>query len=161
MAGNEDPERLILPEPLHLGYVTRDIERTKRNLQKMLGLESFEMRSPDYFNKTYRGEPGDFKTQLAVCKVGTAVYELIQVLQGRTVYDEFLKEHGEGIHHLGFEISNLDRWLKAYEKIGVKVAMSGERAAMPGESGGLKFVYLDTPEIMVELIARAPAGKAV
>ena len=159
MAGNEDPERLILPEPLHLGYITRDIERTKRNLQKMLGLESFTMRSPDYFNKTYRGEPEDFKTQLAVCKVGNMVYELIQVLHGRTVYDEFLKEHGEGIHHLGYEISDLGRWLKAYEKIGVKAAMSGERLAMGDERGGLKFVYLDTPEIMIELIERSPEGK--
>ncbi len=158
MAGNEDPERLILPEPLHLGYITRDIERTKRNLQKMLGLESFKMMSPNYFNKTYRGEPEDFKTQLAVCRVGNMVYELIQVLHGRTAYDEFLKEHGEGIHHLGYEISNLDRWLKAYEKIGVKVAMSGERLPMDGERVGLKFVYLDTPEIMIELIER---GKVV
>jgi hypothetical protein len=86
------------------------------------------------------------------------VYELIQVLHGRTAYDEFLKEHGEGIHHLGYEISNLERWLKAYEKIGVKVAMSGERLAMGGERVGLKFVYLDTPEIMIELIER---GKVV
>lgn len=155
MADKGSPELLILPEPLHLGYVTRDIERTKRNMQRMLGLGSFTMMSPNYFNKTYRGEPEDFRTQLAVCKVGNVVYELIQVLQGRTVYDEFLKEHGEGIHHLGYEISDLARWLKAYKNIGVEVVMSGERAAMSGERGGLKFAYLNTPEITVELIARA------
>ena len=156
MAGNGDPDRLILPEPEHLGYVTRDIERTKRNLQKILGLESFTMMAPDYFNKMYRGEPEDFKAQLAVCRVGNMVYELIQVLRGRTVYEDFLKEHGEGIHHLGYEISDLGRWVKAYEKIGVKVAMSGERLAMSGERAGLKLVYLDTPEITVELIERVP-----
>lgn len=156
MAGNGDPDRLILPEPEHLGYVTRDIERTKRNLQKILRLESFTMMAPDYFNKMYRGEPEDFKAQLAVCRVGNMVYELIQVLRGRTVYEEFLKEHGEGIHHLGYEISDLGRWVKAYEKIGVKVAMSSERLAMSGERTGLKLVYLDTPEITVELIERVP-----
>ena len=112
--------------------------------------------SPECSKVNRRGEPEDFRTQLAVCKVGNVVYELIQVLQGRSVYDEFLKEHGEGTSfHLGFEISDLERWLKAYKEIGVEVIMSGERAAMSGERGGLKFVYLNTPEITVELIARA------
>jgi len=61
MASNEGPETLILPEPSHLGYVTRDIERTKENLRKGLGLGSFTMMTPDYFNKRVYGKTEDFK----------------------------------------------------------------------------------------------------
>ena len=60
MAGNEDPDRLILPEPLHIGYITRDIERTKRNLQKMLGLESFTMRWHRLFQQDVSWRAGGF-----------------------------------------------------------------------------------------------------
>ncbi len=153
MAG-EHPEKFILPEPSHLGFVTRDIERTKKELQEAFGLESFAMMAPNYFNKTYRGQPEDFKTQLAFCRVGSIVYELIQVLQGRTVYDEFLEERGEGLHHLGYEISDLARWTERYKRIGIEKVLTGERI-------GLKFAYFDTPVIMVELIERTPEGKVV
>ena len=154
MTSKEDPEKLILPEPSHIGYVTRDIERTERNLQRCLGLESFTVMVPNYFNKKYRGESEDFKSQLAFCRVGNIVYELIQVLQGRTAYGDFMREHGEGIHHLGYEISGLAKWLDAYKKIGIEPIMSAERA-------GLKFAYLNTPEIIIELIERTHEGKVV
>ncbi len=154
MESKENPENLTLPEPSHIGYVTRDIERTKKNLEKFCGCDSFTMMTPNYFNKKYYGEPEDFRAQLAFCRVGNIVYELIQILNGKTCYGDFLSEHGEGIHHLGYEISDLAIWTEAYKKVGIEAIMSGERA-------GLKFAYFNTPEIIVELIERTPEGKVV
>jgi hypothetical protein len=154
MEGKEKPENLILPEPSHIGYISRDIERTKKNLQKFFGLDSFTMMIPEYFNKKYREEPEDFRSQYAFCRVGNIVYELMQVLHGETTYGDFMKEHGEGIHHLGYEISDLAKWTEAYKKVGIEPIMSGERV-------GLKFAYINTPEIIVELIERTPVGKVV
>ena len=154
MDGQENSEKLILPEPSHIGYITRDIERTKKNLQKFFGMESFTMMVPNYFNKRYRGEVEDFKSQFAFCRVKNIVYELIQVLHGKTCYEDFMKEHGEGIHHLGYEISDLGKWTEAYKKVGILPVMSAERP-------GLKFAYFNTPEIIVELIERIPEGKVV
>ncbi len=154
MESKENPEKLILPEPSHIGYITRDIERAKKNLQRFFGFDSFTMMVPNYFNKKYHGEPEDFKAQLAFCRVGNVVYELIQVLSGRTSYEDFMNEHGEGIHHLGYEISSLAKWTAAYKEVGIEPIMSGERV-------GLKFAYFNTPEIIVELIERTPEGKVV
>jgi len=154
MESRENTEKFILPEPSHIGYITRDIERTKNNLQKCFGLKSFTMMVPNYFNKKYHGEAEDFKTQLAFCRVGNIVYELIQVLDGRTSYEDFMKEHGEGVHHLGYEISDLAKWTAAYKRLGIEPIMGGERV-------GLKFAYFNTPEIIVELIERTPQGKVV
>lgn len=154
MGKKGNSEKLILPEPSHIGYVTRDIERTLKNFQNFWGLESFTKMVPNYFNKKYYGEPEDFKMQFAFSRAGNIVYELIQVLNGKTIYENFIKEHGEGIHHLGYEISDLSQWIGAYKKVGIEPIMSAERV-------GLKFAYFNTPEIIVELVERAPEGKVV
>jgi len=154
MGNRGNPEKLILPEPSHFGYVTHNMERSTGNLQKYWGIESFTKMVPEYFNRQYRGEPEDFKMQFAFARVGTIFYELIEILEGNTIYDDFMNEHGEGIHHLGYEISDLARWTEAYKKVGIESIMSAERA-------GLKWAYFDTPEIIVELLDRAPEGKVV
>ena len=154
MEGKGDAEKLILPEPTHIGYLTRDIERTMEHFQKYFGLESFKKMVPDYFNRRYHGKPGNFKAQLAFARVGNIVYELIQVLEGKTIYEDFMNEHGEGIHHLGYEISDLAKWTQAYKNVGIEPVMSGERK-------GLKWAYFDTPAIVVELLERSPEGKIV
>jgi methylmalonyl-CoA/ethylmalonyl-CoA epimerase len=147
-------EKLILPEPTHIGYVTRDIEKTMENLCKYFGVEPFKEMVPEYFNRRYRGKAGDFKMRLAFTRVGNIVYELIQVLEGRTIYEDFLNEHGEGVHHLGYEISDLAKWTEAYKRLGIDPIMSGERT-------GLKWAYFDTPAITIELLERSPEGKIV
>lgn len=154
MEDKENVEKLILPEATHIGYVTRDISRTMEDFQKYFGLESFTKLMPDYFNRRYRGKPGDFKMQLAFARVGNIVYELIQVLEGKTIYEDFMNEHGEGIHHLGYEISDLAKWTQAYKEVGIEPIMSGERT-------GVKWAYFDTPAVIVELIERGPEGKVV
>lgn len=154
MESKEDVEKLILPEPTHIGYVTRDIERTMENFQKYFGVGSFKKMTPDYFNRRYHGKPGDFKMRLAFTRVGNIVYELIQVLEGKTIYEDFMSEHGEGVHHLGYEISDLAKWTEAYRKAGIEPIMSGERT-------GLKWAYFSTPGITVELLERSPEGRVV
>jgi len=150
----ENAKRLILPEPTHIGYVSRDLERSMNYLQRYFGLQSFKIMEPEYFNKRYRQEPEDFKVRLAFARAGNMVYELIEVLKGRTIYDDFLQEHGEGIHHLGYEVSDLTKWTEAYRKVGIEPIMSAERA-------GLKWAYFNTPEIIVELLERTPEGVVV
>ena len=137
-----------------MGYVTLDIERSMKDLQKYFGLKSFKMMVPEYFNKKYHGEPEDFRVQLAFSRAGNIVYELIQVLQGRTIYEDFIHEHGHGIHHLGYEISNLAEWTVAYRNVNIKPIMSAERV-------GLKWAYFNTPGIIVELLERRPEGVVV
>jgi hypothetical protein len=140
MEGKGDVEKLILPEPTHIGYVTRDIERTMGSLQKYFGLGSFKKLAPDYSNRRYHGKPGDFKTQLAFARAGNIVYDM--------------REHGEGMHHLGYEISDLAKWTEGYRKVGIEPIMSGERT-------GLKWAYFNTPAITVELLERRPEGRVV
>ena len=149
MESKGNPERLILPRLEHVCYVTRDLERTIATLQKYLGLEPFTKRIPELSNKQYYGKPEDFKFHVAHSKTGDIVYEVLQPIGGRNIYEDFIREHGEGLHHLGYAISNLPKWVEDYRKIGIEPIMSGESAAV-------RFAYLNTPEIIVELVERFP-----
>ena len=123
-------------------------------MQRYFGIGAFTEMTPDYFNKLCYGKPENFQAQLALARVGNIVYEFIQVMHGKTIYEDFMKEHGEGIHHLGYEVSDLGKWTAAYQQVGIKPIMSAERV-------GLKWAYFNTLEIVVELLERTPEGRVV
>jgi methylmalonyl-CoA/ethylmalonyl-CoA epimerase len=149
-----NPEELILPAPSHMGFVTKNLKKSIDNINKFCGLSEFTLFSPDYTNKRYYGEPEDFKFDLALCRVDGFLYELIQVVDGRTIYEDFIKVHGEVMHHLGYEIDHLDHWIEAYKRKNLFPIMSGERK-------GLKWAYFDVDTIIIELLERTTEGLIV
>jgi len=150
--GNAD--KLILPEPSHIGIVTEDLQRTVANLGITCGVKKFTYVEPAYRNRKYHGVAEPFKFRLALVRVGSFLYELIQVIHGKTIYEDFIGKHGEGIHHMGYEIENLDDWINCYQKRDIIPIMSGERE-------GLRWAYIDTGEIIIELLDRSPDGYIV
>ena len=53
---------------------------------------------------TAPGEPLDSAWRLALARVGQVYWELIQPLDDRSTYGEFLAEKGEGVHHIGVAV---------------------------------------------------------
>ena len=81
----------------------------------------------------------------------------MQPLTGRSLYDECLETKGEGLHHLGYDIEDLEEWIKHYEGKGIGILQSGERP-------GVKWVYLDTAAytgMIIELIERTEEGRLI
>ena len=133
-----------------VGMVVRDLDTTIKNYQEVLGINFPDVSAPDYFNRVYRGKPENFRMRIGKTMMGGLQLELIQSLEGKTPYAEFLEKWGEGIHHLGFYVNNLDERVAAFKKLGVGILMSGERV-------GAKFVYMDTEPllgIIIELIQK-------
>jgi len=89
--------------------------------------------------------------KLALAPVGSMKLELIQPLEGESIYKEFLEEKGEGVHHIAsYEVDDLDRALAGFKELGIKVLQSGTWS-------GASFAYLDTEELLgtiVELVKR-------
>jgi NAD(P)-dependent dehydrogenase (short-subunit alcohol dehydrogenase family) len=72
------------------------------------------------------------------------------------IVEDFLKEHGEGFHHLGFNVSDMDASLAALQSRGLDVTMSGGWN-VNGHEG--RFAYLDTYKhggVTVELLWNKP-----
>jgi hypothetical protein len=77
--------------------------------------------------RTYRGQPADYSMKLCLAFSGTMMWEIVQPLTGPSLYTEFLEKHGEGIHHVAFNVNNID-WeerLKAFAAHGYPMVQSG------------------------------------
>jgi len=60
-----------------------------------------------------------------------------------------MKQHGEGLHHIGFQVRNLTEAKKNAEKAGFKITQGFSR------QDGSGFAYLDTDKtggVIMELI---------
>jgi methylmalonyl-CoA/ethylmalonyl-CoA epimerase len=133
-----------------VGIVVRDMDKAIKNYWEIFGISFPKVVVPDYFNRVYRGKPENFRMKIGLAIMGELQIELIQPLEGKTIYGEFLEKWGDGIHHLGFDLNNLDERVAAFQKLGIGVLMSGERV-------GGKFAYMDTEGtvgIIIELIQR-------
>ena len=102
----------------------------------------------------YRGQAGQFDQELGWQRHGEIVYEWIRILKGPTVYDEYLKAHGEGPHHLGFDVADMDKVMGEWSTLGFPPLQSGAWGEK-GKPGSGRFAYLDTEGIggvLIELL---------
>ena len=147
--------KFVLPDISHIGVVTDDLDRTIGELKELYGLEPFKVMEPGYTNTYLRGKPVEFKLRSAFYRSGKIFLEVIFVEEGDTIYGEWLRSKGSGLHHLGYDVENLEEWISYYGSKGIAVSQRGERP-------GVKWAYLDTSRhtgIIVELIERTEDGK--
>jgi len=143
-------KKLELTKISQIGVVVRNLEKTIEYYENILGLGKFVKPKINFFNISYYENEVKSKWLLAFCSMKQFELELIQPTVEPTIYHDFLKEKGEGIHHLGFDIEDLEKKISICKEYGIQIMQKGER------KGG-KFAYLDTRElggIIFELIQR-------
>lgn len=143
-------------EIVQVGILVKDVEETARKLEKLVGIGPFEILEPDYRNLTYRGKIGRFKIRVALANAGPVQIELMQVLHGETIYDEFARRKGYGLHHLGIKTDNMENGMEEMQARGFQVIQSGDRP-------GVKWAYLNTEEqtgVIFELIEKKQAASS-
>ncbi|MDQ3645104.1 MAG: VOC family protein, partial [Actinomycetota bacterium] len=90
-------------------------------------LTALEQATDILFDRTYRGEPAAFTIKVCFADVGALAVEIMQPLSGPSIFAEHLARHGEGIHHVAFDIERRP-WkerLAAFAERGFDVAQSG------------------------------------
>ncbi|MDR1559567.1 MAG: VOC family protein [Clostridiales bacterium] len=92
---------------IQIALVVKDIEKAAREWANLFGVPVPEVRfdppreNPDL---TYRGNPAYYGLKIAVIKAGQFVIELHEPDEHDSTFKEFLDKHGNGVHHLGFEV---------------------------------------------------------
>ncbi|MCX5999243.1 MAG: VOC family protein [Chloroflexi bacterium] len=148
--------RFKLPPPHHIGIVVDDMERAIRYYGSVFGWGPFQVREVDMgvLHLTWRGQPARGRFKAAVGQSGPMAIELFQVLEGQTPYTEFHAKKGEGIHHLGFKVDDVNRAIAALAEEGIKPVFQGR-------FGTGAFAYFDTDKIggtVFELLDYWPSG---
>ena len=146
---------LDLPPPSQVCMVVRDLKKAAEYYENVLGVGPFVFPEIHYDSITYLGEPAEGYWEMAFSRMGPFELEFSCPIKSPSIYEDFLSEHGEGLHHLGFDIPNLDEVIARAESLGIRVLMSGRTP-----KGG--FAHLDTTKLagtIFEVIQR-PAPRA-
>ncbi len=134
-------DKLKLPRLGQVGIVVRDVGKAMDYYRDTFGLGPWAVFDGEPETCVDRGREISFKGRMAMAQAGPVQVELIQILEGEGIHTEFLREHGEGIHHLGFFVNNLAQRLEAAGEAGIEVLQRG-----PLKQIGLtiEYAYLDT-----------------
>ena len=140
----------------HVGVVVRDIDKAIEYYQS-LGIGPFEP-PPNVASRErkVRGKsvPVDsIKVKEKSARIGPMLLQLIQPVEGDSIWMEFLKMRGEGVQHLGFIVDDIDKEEAKLLAQGIEHAQSSRFIA----GGG--YTYFDTSKVggvLVELIQWPP-----
>lgn len=134
-----------------VAIVVKSVDDAVRFYSEVFGVGPFELMEVNFPSATYHGEKGGYRGKRAFAKLGPVTLELIELMDGKTVHEDFLKEKGEGVHHLGFTVKDLSKFEEEAEKFGLKVVQEMRRP------DGTGFAYLDTDRfggVMFEVMQR-------
>jgi len=134
------------------GIVVRDVKKTAQLYQDLFGIGPWQIfdvgQYLDYI--TYKGkrvEKPSFLVGMAMA--GHMQIELIQPISEDLPYTDFLKEHGEGLHHVGHvRVPDVDAAVRDLETQGFPCVFAGVSAQS-------KFAYVDMSRslgVIVELV---------
>jgi methylmalonyl-CoA/ethylmalonyl-CoA epimerase len=97
---------------VQVGLVVKDSEATARRYWEEFGIGPWRFYTLDPSNTpgmTFRGKPVKHAFRAALARLGEVALELIEPLDGASVYAEHLAAHGEGLHHLAFAVDDYDQ----------------------------------------------------
>ncbi|MGF1562889.1 MAG: VOC family protein [Geminicoccaceae bacterium] len=119
----------FLTETIQVCIVTRDYQRVMEGMVRAgIGPWRVYTFGPDNCaDLTLYGQPASFSMKLCMAWTGAMFWEIVQPLDGHSIYKDFLDKHGEGIHHTAFACGDLswDERVKQFEDRGFACIQSG------------------------------------
>ena len=124
----------------HLGVAVRDLEEARDFYRSILGLES--------------SDPilgGEGAIEVSMVQVGDAIVELLQPVGNKGVMTKFLEKRGEGIHHICYEVDDINSEVASLKAKGIEIISEPK----PGAEGMSVFLHpRGTHGVLVELVEK-------
>ena len=141
-----------------VALVVRDLDSTMVEYTKRLGIGPWWVTlygPPRLTEMRIRGVEIAYSMKLAIAWTGETMWELIQPVDGPSIYKEFLEANGEGFHHVLVEHcgTEFDAAIAAFSERGCPPLMEGR-------FGEVRFAYIDTEDplkTVLEIVDR-PEG---
>jgi len=123
-----------------IGIVVANIEKTRATWAKLLGVSEppiIETEGWEGTHMMFNGKVSNARAKLAFFNLENIVVEIIEPIGGPSTWRDSVDKHGNGLHHLGFNISNLGETLQNLSEMGIEVEQKGDY------KGGC-YVYFDS-----------------
>ncbi len=95
------PKEFLMNKIEHIGIAVKSLETSNSLFSKLLGVPSY---------KTEIVESEGVKTSFF--KVGTNKIELLEATNAESPIAKFINKKGEGVHHIAFDVDDLEKEVK-------------------------------------------------
>jgi catechol 2,3-dioxygenase-like lactoylglutathione lyase family enzyme len=147
---------------VQIAIVCKDVEACTKRWAAVVGAEmpKISLTRPGHEVKVlYNGKPSEGQAKLSFFNLGQVVLEVIQPVGGPTSWKDGLDQNGESIHHIAFQVQDLEKTIQSFEQQGMGVVHRGRYDKDNGS-----YVYLDTKKqlgVTVELLHSDTAAARV
>jgi catechol 2,3-dioxygenase-like lactoylglutathione lyase family enzyme len=132
--------------PTQIAWVTTDLDATETALTGLLGVRKW-VRIPNVHfapdSCSYHGKPADFVASISLSYLGEMQLELISPVSGQSVYSDFLRNSGPGLHHVCTEAESPEQFDALLAQAADNGASVVQQGVMPG---GIQFAYISAPQ---------------
>jgi len=139
-------ERIRINEVAHICMLVDDIEKALERVNQTFEIPPVKVEEYTSTARLRGKDLGKYNVKLAFVKIASNMtLELLQISEGKSIEQDWLKKHGETIHHIAIKVDDIEKEAAKWEKKGVKILQ---------EDHG-KWIYLDTEKILgmnIELI---------
>lgn len=138
-----------------LAIVVKDIESAANAYCQLLGVEKpsvIPSGNPEVTQVYFQGEPTEAKAKFLFIQTPFIELELIEPLDSPSTWKDYLETYGEGVHHISFEVNDLEEKIKFLDQLGYPLIQKGN---FWNEKG--KYAYIDTREtfkVIIELLEK-------
>lgn len=94
----------------HIGIAVHDLEATIRLYRDAFGVVTWE-----------RLSLAERDMDVAICRIGDTLLEFITPTSDQAAFAKFLQERGEGVHHIAYEVEELDAALQTLAGKGLRL----------------------------------------
>ncbi|MBO3832395.1 MAG: VOC family protein [Candidatus Brockarchaeota archaeon] len=111
-----------------IGIVVRNIEKSVEAWGKLLGVKASGIVETGPLEETgmkYKGRAAEGRAKLAFLQLENITIELIEPVGGPSTWRDFLEKHGEGVHHIAFNVENMERAENSLRENGVEIEQEG------------------------------------
>jgi hypothetical protein len=149
-----------------LGYVVRDLDEALPRYTEMVGgapWRCFTFSAAIHEECRYRGASTDFSVRLALTSTSPQL-ELVQPLVGPSIHEDWLRDHGEGFHHVGLIVDSVATATERMARAGLQPIQDGRGFGAEGDGVYALFDTFDVLGAIVEVLeppARMPEPDAV
>jgi len=143
--------------------VVRDLNKSMESMWNTFGIGPWGIYIYDadfLSDMTYRGNPARFGMKVARTSnnPGGFEIELIQPIGEDNIYSDFLREHGEGIQHLGwYKVDSPE----AFAETAQKLEKAGFPCIMSGRTYKTTFAYFDTSKALHTILEMTWADPSI
>ena len=105
----------------HIGIAVKSLDEAIPFYEKVFGLKCYNVE-----------EVAEQKVKTAFFKVGQTKIELLESTDPEGPIGKFIEKRGEGVHHIAFAVSDIEKRLKKVEAAGVRLIDHSPRKGAEG-----------------------------